>query len=111
MRADPGINDCDDVFTAAGDTCDYDANPDVPCALCCLMATINYAVNWIFVFLVALVVILVLVGAYYILTAAGSDEKISKGRDYIMFAAIGLALALFARAVPAIVKFIVGTPT
>ncbi len=105
VRADTGIEGC----PAAGSTCMYEDQGDI-CGLCCLLGTINYAVNWIFTFMIALTIIFVLLGAYNILTAAGSDEKITKGKNYIMFAAIGLALALMARAVPAIVKYIAGAP-
>jgi len=50
--------------------------------------------------------IFVLLGAFSILTAGGSSDKINKGRDYILWAAIGFAVALLAKAVPGIVKFL-----
>ncbi len=106
MRADPGMDVC--RYGDAATDCTYE-DGDRPCALCCLLATINYAVNWIFTFLVALAIILVLIGAYHILTAAGAQEKVTQGQNYIKFALIGLALALMAKAVPSLVKFIVGT--
>lgn len=105
VRADTGIAEC----PPADSQCSYLDDGDI-CGLCCLLGTINYAVNWVFTFMIALTIVFVLLGAFQILTAAGSDEKIQKGKNYIMFAAIGLALALMARAVPAIVRYVAGTP-
>lgn len=76
--------------------------------LFCLINTINTVVDWIFLVLIVVVVIFVLMGAISILTAAGDPEKVSKGRDYILYAAIGLLLAFLARAVPSIVKAVMG---
>ena len=96
-----GLADCGEV----GDQCLYEENQQ--CGVCCLLATVLYVTDWIFLFLVVLVLALVLIGAFNILTAAGDPGKIEKGRNYIMWAAIGLAVALLTRAVPAIVKFLV----
>lgn len=41
-------------------------------------------------------VIMVLVGAFQLMTSSGDPEKVSKGRKTIMYAAIGLAIALVA---------------
>jgi len=76
--------------------------------LFCVINTINTIVDWIFVVLIALVVIFVMMGAINILLAGGDPEKVGTGRNYIMFAAIGLIVALLARAVPAIVKAVMG---
>ena len=76
--------------------------------LFCVINTINTVVDWIFIVLIALTVFFVLMGAITILTAAGAPEKISKGRDYILYAAIALVVAFIASAVPAIVKAVMG---
>jgi uncharacterized protein YpmS len=77
-------------------------------AICCLLNTLYNVTDWIFVFLVALATIFVIVGAFFLLTSAGVPEKQKAGREYIIFAAIGLAAAFFARAVPYIVKLVTG---
>lgn len=53
-------------------------------------------------------VIMVLVGAFQLITSSGDPEKVSKGRKTIMYAAIGLAVALLAGSVVNIVKSFVG---
>ncbi len=87
-----------------GDTEYYDG----VCGICCLLSGVLYATDIIFTGLVALVIVFVLMGAFAIVTAAGAAEKVNKGRDYILYAGIGLGAALLARAVPALVKFILG---
>ena len=76
--------------------------------MCCLLNTIYSVTNWIFVILVGVVTIFVILGAFTIVTAAGSAEKLKSGKDYILYAAIGLLVAFLAKAIPGIVKIIVG---
>ncbi|MFH0791960.1 MAG: hypothetical protein V1905_01980 [bacterium] len=76
--------------------------------LYCTMNTINTLVDYIFIFIVTVVMIFVMLGAFSILTAAGDPEKITTGRNYIIYAAVGMAIAFLARAVPALVKAILG---
>jgi len=52
--------------------------------------------------------VMVILGAFTLTTAAGSPEKINKGKDYILYAAIGLIVALLAKAVPALIKSLLG---
>jgi len=81
-------------------------NLAMDCPACCLMDTVYSVTDWMFVGVLALVVIFVLIGAFNLLTAAGTPEKIKTGRDYIIFAAIGAIVAALAKAIPAIVKAI-----
>lgn len=100
LRRDPGITGC----PTSGD-CPY---TNELCGLCCLLSTIFYVADWIFTFLVVIVILFVLWGASEILQAAGDAERVNKGRDRIMYAAVGLGVALMAKAIPAIVRYIVG---
>ena len=102
IRANPNITGC-----PASGFVSYDHMSGLG-ATCCLFGTIYYVTNWIFALLVAIVVLLILFGAFNLLTAAGEPEKVSKGRNYILWAAIGLFVAFFARAIPALVKLVGG---
>jgi len=73
----------------------------------CLLNSVNKIFGIVFVILMALVGIMVIIGAFNIVTAGGSPDKVTAGRNYIMYAVIGLVVALFARAIPAIVMMIV----
>ncbi len=99
-----------DLTTITGDTvCSNGASVTVADhGMCCLMNTLYNITDWIFVILVALVAIFVILGAFQILTAAGAPEKITTGRNYILYAAIGLLVAFLAKAVPGVVKMVSG---
>ncbi len=112
VRRETGIDGCPDPGDDGSTECSYDHDGDDYdggiCGLCCTISTIYYAMDIIFIFLIALVAGLVIIGAFQIMTSGGDTEKFGKGRKMIMFAAIGLAVALLARAVPALVRFVVG---
>jgi hypothetical protein len=76
--------------------------------MCCLLNTLYNVTDWIFVILVGLASIFVILGAMTLIMAAGSPEKVSSGRNYIMYAAIGLLVAFLAKAIPGVVKLIAG---
>ena len=94
-----GISGCDDP-------CVFASNPK--CGICCLLNALYGITDWIFVVLIALAGIFVILGAMNILTSGGDPSKVSSGRQYIMYAMIGLLLAFLARAIPGIVRLIVG---
>jgi len=75
---------------------------------CCLIQAIYNVTDWIFIFLVALATVFVIMGAVFLLTAAGAPEKITSGRNYIIYAMVGLAVGFIAKAIPGIVKLILG---
>ena len=76
--------------------------------MCCLLNTLYSITDWIFVILMGLVGIFVIMGAFILLTAAGAPEKVVSGRNYILYAAIGMVVAFLAKAVPNMIKLIVG---
>lgn len=57
---------------------------------------------------VPLAVIMVLVGAFQIITAGGDPEKFSKGRKTITYAAVGLACAIIAGGITTLIKNFLG---
>ncbi|MGB4253601.1 MAG: hypothetical protein WBJ22_00560, partial [Minisyncoccales bacterium] len=57
--------------------------------------------------LVAAIAILFIIAGILFLTAGGDPAKISKSKTMILYGLVGLALALLARIVPAIIKSIV----
>lgn len=76
--------------------------------MCCMVNTIYAITDWIFYILMALVGIMIVIGAFNIITAAGAPEKVSAGRNYILYAVIGMVVAFFARAIPTIVQALIG---
>jgi len=86
-------------------TCTYSDADD--CGICCLLGTVLYITDWIFIVFMLIVIVLVLFGAFNIMTSAGTTEKVESGRNQIMFAAVGFGLSLLTRAIPAFVKFLI----
>ena len=84
-------------------SCEF-TNANADCAVCCVLDTIYTVTDWIFYGVVSIAIILVVVGAYKIMTAGGNPENVNVGRQYIMWSMVGLAVALLAKSIPAIVK-------
>jgi FtsH-binding integral membrane protein len=109
IRANTGIVACPGVGQTAIYTQTYGTGASaVSGAICCLFSTINYIINWIFFILLIVAVIVGILGAYNIITSGGSAEKVETGRKLIMYAIIGVIVAMFAKAIPAIAKMFVG---
>jgi hypothetical protein len=77
-------------------------------SICCVFSTLNYVINWIFFTLLIISVILGVWGGVVIATAAGDPAKLEKGRNWIIFAIIGFAVAILARAIPTFAKLMMG---
>ena len=95
----------DDVKTKTN-KCVFESN--ATCGVCCFLNTLYNVTDWIFVILVGVASIFVIIGAMNLLMSAGDPSKVSSGRNYIMYAAIGLIVGFLAKAIPAIVKLAVG---
>jgi hypothetical protein len=72
----------------------------------CLLNTVNRVAQMIFYAMMIFVIAFVIWGGFTILTSSGNDEKVNKGKGLITYAIIGLIIAMFAYAVPALVRFI-----
>ena len=78
------------------------------CGVCCMLNTLYTATNWFFYILIILSTILIIWGAFGILFAAGDPERMAKGRTTVIYALVGIAIALFAKVIPSIVRFLMG---
>lgn len=74
----------------------------------CILNTMNGIIDWTFTVLVILAVFFTILGAWTIITAGGKAENVTKGKDFILYAAIGLAVGFLAKALPGIVRSIAG---
>jgi len=81
---------------------------DGDCGMCCVLNGIYNVTDWVFVVLMAISSLMIIWGAVLFTTSSGDPEKTSKARQLIIFAAVGIAVALFSRAVPPAVKMIIG---
>ncbi len=74
----------------------------------CLLNTVYTVTNWIFYLLTLLAVLMIIYGGFVYITGAGDPAKATKGKGILTFAVIGLAIALLAKFIPSLVRFILG---
>ena len=77
-------------------------------AMLCLLNTVFTVTNWIFYILTLLAVLFIIYGGFTYLTSSGDPTKSAKGKGILTYAIIGLAIALLAKFVPSLVKFVLG---
>jgi len=72
-----------------------------------VISIINTLANWVFSVLIALAVIMLLLAAFNWLTSAGNEEKISSARKMLIWALVGIAVALAAKGLVMIVEALI----
>jgi len=87
---------------ASGDCLFTDTTYD--CPTCCLLNTLYTVTDWIFAALIAIAGIFIIWGGVLIVMSGGAPEKVTAGRQNIVWAIIAILVALLAKAIPAIVK-------
>lgn len=75
--------------------------------LCCLVNALYTITDWLFFILVAFSSVMVVLGAFVIVTATGDPSKVSSGQKYITYSMLGLMIALLSKAIPALVKALI----
>ena len=68
--------------------------------LICILGSVGAVAHWIFVTLMVVVPLMIMLGAYNIMTAGLEPEKVKTGRNYIFWATVGLIVGLFSNAIP-----------
>jgi len=86
-------------------TVDY---TDKKWTLICLICSISIITDWVFGILMTCVSAMVIFGAYLITTAGGSPDNMTKGKNFIMYALIGLVVGLFSRGFPDLIAATLG---
>ncbi len=74
----------------------------------CMLSTLYRITDWVSYLLFAFVGVMIIIGAFTIVTAGGEPNKVTTGKNYILYAVMGLVVAFFARAIPALVKAVIG---
>lgn len=95
----------EDICNLTNDDPDYTTKK---WGLICLLSTAYVITDWIFVFLMALVGVMIVLGAFTLVTAAGNPDKVNRGKNYILYAAIGMIVGFLAKAIPALIETVIG---
>jgi len=64
--------------------------------------------NWIFVLAMFIMVVMIIIGAAILLTGGGDPNRIATGRKTLMWAVVGLVVALLAQGIFTVVRSIIG---
>jgi hypothetical protein len=65
--------------------------------LCCLLDLIETIVDYVFIILIVLAGLMIIWGAFLFVTAAGQADKVNAARDRLIWALVGVGVALGAR--------------
>lgn len=79
-----------------------------PLQACDFQELIDKIMNFIFLLAVAAVPLIIIVGAFQLLTSGGDPKKIGAGKNMITYALIGLAIILLARGIIAMIQQAIG---
>ena len=73
------------------------------------VALLETIVNWIFVVLLVVAVIFIVLAAWQFITGGGEPQQVSQARQKLLYAAIGIIVALLSRGIVAAIINIVGS--
>lgn len=73
-----------------------------------LLAFLDRMLNIVFAVLLIFVVIMLVWGSLEFVTSAGDEKKVSDARQKMLYAVLGLVLALVAAGIPPLVRSIIG---
>ncbi len=69
---------------------------------------VEKASSWLLYIVIALAVIFIVYAGFLYLTSGGDEDKTKAAKNYIVYAVIGIAIALLARGIVLLVKNFVG---
>ena len=73
-----------------------------------LLDLVDVTTNWVFAIFVVLSIIFVLLAAFQFVTGGGDAKKIEEARQKLIWAAVGIIIALLAKGIVPVVRSIVG---
>lgn len=73
-----------------------------------LLALIDVVTNWVFAIFVVLTIIFILLAAFQFVTAGGDAAKVGEARQKLIWASVGVIVALAAKGIVPVVRTIVG---
>lgn len=72
-----------------------------------VMATLTKITDWLFAILLVVAAIAIIIAAFQFITASGDPEKVGSARQFVLYAMIGVLVALLAKGLVALVNTIV----
>ena len=84
------------AFAAPEDIGDLGLPTDVPTSGTDLIGRIDIIGNWVFAIFLSISLIYIVIAAFQFITGAGDPAKVTEARQKLIYAAIGIAIALLA---------------
>ncbi len=72
------------------------------------VSVINSVLNWLMVYSVPVLALMILIGGFQILNARGEPEKVNNGKKTIWYAVIGFLVILISKGIALIILEIIG---
>ena len=72
-----------------------------------VMDAIDNITNWAFTILMAVAALFIIFAAFEFITAKGEPEKVKSAREYVLYALVGVVVALLARGLVQLIETIV----
>ena len=94
--------------TSAGNTGNSGGGLPNPLGSNSLQGILSKVLSNLVVIIVPIAVIIIIYGAFQMLTAAGNPDKFTKGRMTILYAAIGIGIVLLADSIVIVIKSVLG---
>jgi len=76
-----------------------------------IVELVETLVNWFFWILMAVAVFMLLFAAFNWLTSAGNEEKVTSARKMLIWAIVGIIIALISKGLIEVIKNLVGVST
>ena len=64
-----------------------------------IINALNKIVNWVYTFFFFVATLFIIIAAYYFVTAQGKPEQINQARAFLLWAVIGVIVAILARGI------------
>ncbi|MBI1984855.1 MAG: hypothetical protein HYS60_01950, partial [Candidatus Wildermuthbacteria bacterium] len=68
------------------------------------LGVINTAANWIFTIFVIVAVLFIILAAFQFVTSGGDAAKVGEARQKLIWAIVGIAIAVMSRGLPAVIR-------
>ena len=62
-----------------------------------VMVVLDSITDWLFAILLIVAAIAIIIAAYFFVTATGDPDRVKKARDFVLYALIGVLVALVAK--------------
>lgn len=69
-----------------------------------VMLVLDRITDWLFTILLVIAAIFLIIAAFYFVTAAGSAEQVTKARNFVLYAIIGVIVAFLAKGLVLLVE-------